>query len=76
MCNLQSRLDTYFNKDNHRTVLYFLVYDQDNEKQNDFKKCNVVTVSCKIDHLNSSGRFTGGKSSFITPLTKFNNKFF
>ena len=63
MCNLQSRLDTYFNKDNHRTVLYFLVYDQYNEKQNDFKKCNVlVTVSCKIDHLNSSGRFTGGKN--------------
>ena len=35
--NLQSRLDTYFNKDTHRTVLYFLVYDQDKEKQKGFK---------------------------------------
>ena len=35
--HLQSRLDTYFNKDTNRTVLYFLVYDQDKEKQNYFK---------------------------------------
>ena len=35
--HLHSRLDTYFNKDTHRTVLYFLVYDQDKEKQMDFK---------------------------------------
>ena len=31
--HVQSSLDTYFNKDNHRTVPYFLVYDQDNEKK-------------------------------------------
>ena len=36
--HLQSRLDTNFNKDTHRTALYFLVYDQDKEKQKDFKK--------------------------------------
>ena len=35
--NLQSHLDTYFNKDTHRNVSYFLVYDQDKEKQKDFK---------------------------------------
>ena len=35
--HLQSRLDTYFNKDTHRTLLYFLVYGQDKEKQKDFK---------------------------------------
>ena len=33
--HLQSRLDTYFNKDTQRTVLY--VYDQDKEKQKDLK---------------------------------------
>ena len=32
--HLQSHLDTYFNKDTHRTVL---VYDQGKEKQKDFK---------------------------------------
>ena len=35
--HLQSRLDTYFNKYTHSTVLYVLVYDQDKEKQKDFK---------------------------------------
>ena len=31
-------LDTYFNKDIHRTVLYFLYYDQEKEKkQKEFK---------------------------------------
>ena len=35
--HLQNRLDTYFNKDTHRTVLYFLVYDQDKGKQKDCK---------------------------------------
>ena len=30
-------MDTYFNKDTHKTVLYFLVYGQDKEKQKDFK---------------------------------------
>ena len=34
---LQSRLDTYFNKDAHRTVLDVLVYGQDKEKQKDIK---------------------------------------
>ena len=34
--HLQSLLDTSFNKYTHRTVLYFLVYDQ--QKQKDFKK--------------------------------------
>ena len=41
-----------------------------------FRPCKTVTVSCKIGHLISSGRFTGGKSRYVTPLTKFNNKFF
>ena len=44
--HLQSRLDTNFNKDTHRTVLYFLVYDQDKEKQKDFK--NVMSFRGKI----------------------------
>ena len=35
--HLQSRLDTYFNNDTHKTVLYFLVYGQDKEKQTEFK---------------------------------------
>ena len=43
---LQSCLDTSFNKDTHRTVLYFLVYDQDKEKQKEFK--NVMSVRGKI----------------------------
>ena len=42
----QSRLDTYFNKDTHRTVLYLLVYDQDKEKQKEFK--NVMSFRGKI----------------------------
>ena len=33
----QSRLDTYFNTDTHRTVIRFLVFGQYNEKQNYFK---------------------------------------
>ena len=40
--HLQSHFDTYFNKDTHRTVLYFLVYDQELEKQKDFK--NVMCI--------------------------------
>ena len=40
--HLQSRFDTYFNKDTHRTVLYLLVYDQELEKQKDFK--NVMCI--------------------------------
>ena len=44
--HLQSRLDTHFNKDTHRTVLYFLVYDQDKEKQKEFK--NVMSFRDKI----------------------------
>ena len=46
--HLQRRLDTYlyFNKDTHRTVLYFLVYDQDKEKQKEFK--NVMSFRGKI----------------------------
>ena len=44
--HLQSRLDTYFNKDTHRTVLYFLDYDQDKEKQKEFK--NVMSFRGKI----------------------------
>ena len=43
--HLQSRLDTNFNKDTHRTVLYFLVYDQDKDKQKDFK--NVMSFRGK-----------------------------
>ena len=35
--HLQSHFDTDFNKDTHRTVLYILVYDQELEKQKDFK---------------------------------------
>ena len=35
--HLQRHFDTYFNKDTDRTVLYFLVYDQELEKQKDFK---------------------------------------
>ena len=44
--HLQSRLDTNFNKDTHRTVLYFLVNDQDKEKQKEFK--NVTSFRGKI----------------------------
>ena len=44
--HLQSRLDTNFNKDTHRTVLYFLVNDQDKEKQKEFK--NVMSFRGKI----------------------------
>ena len=44
--HLQSRLDTYFNKDTHTTVLYFLIYDQDKEKQKEFK--NVISFRGKI----------------------------
>ena len=40
-----------------------------------FRPCKIVTVPCKIDHLNSSGRFTGGRSKYVKPSTKFNNKF-
>ena len=40
--HLQSHFDTDFNKDTHMTVLYFLVYDQELEKQNDFK--NVMCI--------------------------------
>ena len=32
-----------------------------------FSPCKIVTVSGKIDHLNSSGRFTGGRSRYVTP---------
>ena len=39
--HLQSRLDTYFNKDAH-----FIVYDQDKEKQKEFK--NVMSFRGKI----------------------------
>ena len=44
--HLQSRLDAYFNKDTYRAVLYFLVYDQDKEKQKEFK--NVMSFRGKI----------------------------
>ena len=44
--HLQSRLDTNFNKDTHRTVLYVLVYDQNKEKQKEFK--NVMSIRGKI----------------------------
>ena len=44
--HLQSRLDTHFNKGTHRTVLYFLVYDQDKEKQKEFE--NVMSFRGKI----------------------------
>ena len=40
--HLQRHFDTYFNKDTDRIVLYFLVYDQELEKQNDFK--NVMCI--------------------------------
>ena len=44
--HLQSRLGTYFNKDTHRTVLYFLLYDQDKENQKEFK--NLMSLRGKI----------------------------
>ena len=44
--HLQRRLDTYFNKDTHRTVLYFLVYDQDKETQKELK--NVMSFRGKM----------------------------
>ena len=44
--HLQSHSDTNVYKDTHRTVLYFLVYDQDKEKQKDFK--NVMSFRGKI----------------------------
>ena len=40
--HLQRHFDTYFNKDTDRTVLYILVYDQELEKQKDFK--NVMCI--------------------------------
>ena len=40
--HLQRHFDTYLNKDTDRTVLYFLVYDQELEKQKDFK--NVMCI--------------------------------
>ena len=40
--HLQHHFDTYFNKDTDKTVLYFLVYDQELEKQKDFK--NVMCI--------------------------------
>ena len=40
--HLQRHFDTYFNNDTDRTVLYFLVYDQELEKQKDFK--NVMCI--------------------------------
>ena len=40
--HLQRHFDTYFNKDTDRTVLYFLAYDQELEKQKDFK--NVMRI--------------------------------
>ena len=40
--HLQRHFDTYFNKDTDRTVLYVLVYDQELEKQKDFK--NVMCI--------------------------------
>ena len=44
--HLQSRLDTYFNEDTHRTVQYILVYDQNKEKQKEFK--NVMSFRGKL----------------------------
>ena len=44
--HLQIRLGTHFNKGTQRTVLYFLIYDQDKEKQKDFK--NVMSFRGKI----------------------------
>ena len=44
--HLQSRLDTYFNKDTHRTVLYLFSLRQDKEKQKEFK--NVMSFRGKI----------------------------
>ena len=50
--HLQSRLDTNFNKDAHRTVLYILVYDQDKEEQNEFKNvmsfCGQIVSTCQL----------------------------
>ena len=40
--HLQRHFDTYFNKDTDRTMLYFLVNDQELEKQKDFK--NVMCI--------------------------------
>ena len=40
--HLQSHFDTHFNKHTPRTVLYFLVYDQELEKQKDLK--NVMCI--------------------------------
>ena len=55
--HLQSHFDTYFKKDTHRTVLYFLVYDQELEKQKDLK--NVMCIrgnlasTCQLYIFNS-----------------------
>ena len=43
--HLQRHFDTYFNKDTDRTVLYFLVYDQELEKQKDFKNVMCIRVN-------------------------------
>ena len=40
--------DTYFNNGTDRTVLYFLVYDQELEKQKDFK--NVMCIRTLVRH--------------------------
>ena len=49
--HLQRHFDTYFNKDTDRTVLYFLVYDQELEKRKDFKN-----VMCIRGNLVSTGQ--------------------
>ena len=50
--HLQLHFDTYFNKDTDRTVLYFLVYDQELEKQKDFKNvmciCGDLVSTCQL----------------------------
>ena len=45
MCIYKAVLIHKFNKDTHRTVLYFIVYDQDKEKQKEFK--NVMSFRGK-----------------------------
>ena len=53
MCIWQSRLDIHFNKDTHMTVLYVLVYDQDNDNQKDFKN----VMSFRVTFVSTSQHY-------------------
>ena len=68
--HVQSRLDTYFNKDIHRTVQYFLVYDKDKEKK-DFK--NVMSFRGIFVQFTRQWRIIDNGESLVKILQNFLN---